>query len=73
MTFEDGLIKTCLLPFFSALEMATRASLKTFIRTIYKQQEKMLCNVMFAYSKDLDTQIRVISFIGKYGFFHFSF
>jgi hypothetical protein len=34
MTFEEGLISTCLLPLFSALNMLFRASLSTLIRTM---------------------------------------
>ena len=34
MTFELGLIKTCLLPAFSALLMLLRQSLRTEVRTI---------------------------------------
>lgn len=35
MTFEDGLIMTCLLPLFSALYMLFRASFKTLTLTIF--------------------------------------
>lgn len=34
MTLDAGLMRTCLLPLFSALLMAIKASLSTFIRTI---------------------------------------
>ena len=34
ITLEQGRISTCLLPLFSALQMATKASLNTFIRTM---------------------------------------
>lgn len=34
MTLEEGLINTCLLPRFSALNMLLRASLSTLMRTM---------------------------------------
>ena len=40
-TFDDGLMRTCRLPRFSALLMAFNAPAKLFINTIFKTGKKL--------------------------------
>ncbi|QBM89284.1 hypothetical protein METSCH_D03510 [Metschnikowia aff. pulcherrima] len=52
MTLEDGLIKTCLLPVFSALLMALRASASTEVLvmlSVVKKRFREICNDFFSW------------------------
>lgn len=42
MTLDEGLIRTCLLPAFSALLMALRVSLRTEVLTILSEVDRLL-------------------------------
>lgn len=54
MTLEQGLNKTCLCPFFSAVAIALRASAKTFIRTmVYLQIYKTLLDIQLIHSNNM--------------------